>query len=125
MKVGIISWGVYVPYYRIKIEEIARIWGANSKAIKKGLKIKEKSVPAIDEDSVTIAVEASRNAIKRANIDPREIGAVFIGSETHPYAVKPTATIVAAAIDAVEDLTAADYVIAAFFSCSSLHARRV
>jgi hydroxymethylglutaryl-CoA synthase len=41
-------------------------------------------------------------------IDPQKIGAVYVGSESHPYAVKPTATIVAEAVEAAPDLTAAD-----------------
>lgn len=75
---------------------------------KKGLLVYEKAVPSLDEDTATIAVEAARNALKRAEIDPKDIGAVYVGSESHPYAVKPTATIVAEAIDATPDLTAAD-----------------
>jgi hydroxymethylglutaryl-CoA synthase len=54
-------------------------------------------------------VEAARNALKRARIDPKDIGAVYVGSESHPYVVKPTATVVAAAIEATPELTAADY----------------
>ncbi|MFH0875914.1 MAG: hydroxymethylglutaryl-CoA synthase [archaeon] len=108
MKAGIVSWGVYIPYYRIKVEEIAKIWGADSNAYKEGLLISEKSVPGIDEDSATIAVEASRNALKRSGINPKEIGAVYFGSESHPYAVKPTGTIVAQAIETSDNYTTAD-----------------
>ncbi len=45
----------------------------------------------------------------RVKVSPKDIGAVYVGSESHPYAVKPTATIVAEAIGAAPDLTAADY----------------
>jgi hydroxymethylglutaryl-CoA synthase len=108
MTIGIVSWGVYIPKYRIKVEEIAKVWGADPEAVKKGLRINEKSVPGIDEDSVTIAVEASRNALKRSEIDPIEIGASYFGSESHPYAVKPTGTIVAEAIQIGSNYTTAD-----------------
>lgn len=106
--IGIVSYGVYVPSYRIKVEEIARQWGENPANIKSGLLVEEKSVPDMDEDTATIAVEAARSAIHRANINPTDIGGIYVGSESHPYAVKPTATIVAAAIGASHSLTAAD-----------------
>ena len=107
--VGIVSYGVYIPRYRIKIEEIARVWGDNAKSITKGLMVYEKSVPDIDEDTITIAVEAARYAIERCGIDPERIGAIYTGSESHPYAVKPTGTVVAEAIGANPSLTAADF----------------
>jgi hydroxymethylglutaryl-CoA synthase len=106
--VGIVGYGVYIPKYRIKVEEITKIWGEESGRIKDGLGIIEKSVPDMDEDSATMAVGASRNAIEYAGIDPKRIHAVFVGSESHPYAVKPTATIVAEAIGATPHLTAVD-----------------
>ena len=105
---GIVGYGVYIPSYRIKVEEIAKVWGDNAQAVSRGLVVNEKSVPAPDEDTATISVEAARNAMKRAKIDPQNIGAVYVGSESHPYAVKPTATIVAEAVEASPDLTAAD-----------------
>jgi hydroxymethylglutaryl-CoA synthase len=107
--VGIITYGVYIPRYRIKVEEIARVWGANAMDISGGLGVFEKSVPDMDEDTATIAVEAARNALQRRTIDPEEIGAVYVGSESHPYAVKPTACTVGEAIGATPHMTAADY----------------
>lgn len=109
MDVGIVGYGVYIPRYRIRVEEIAKVWGTDPERIKQGLFIEEKSVPGPDEDTATIAVEAARNAVKRAGINPQDIGAIYVGSESHPYAVKPTATIVAEAVEATPNLTAADY----------------
>ncbi|RAP50789.1 MAG: hydroxymethylglutaryl-CoA synthase [Methanosphaera sp. SHI613] len=105
---GIVGYGAHVPSYRIKVEEIAKVWGDDPNSISKGLVVNEKSVPGPDEDTVTISVEAARRALKRAEIDPQKIGAIYVGSESHPYAVKPTATIVADAIRATPNLTAAD-----------------
>ncbi len=109
MSVGIVSYGAYIPRYRIKIEEIAKVWGGNANSIIDGLMVYEKSVPDMDEDTITIAVEAARHAINRAGINPEKIGAIYTGSESHPYAVKPTSTIVAEAIGATPNLTAADF----------------
>ena len=55
-----------------------------------------------------MSVEAARNALARAQIDPTQIRAVWVGSESHPYAVKPTSTIVAEAIGAAPFTQAAD-----------------
>ncbi len=109
MDVGIVSYGAYVPRYRIRPQEIGKVWGADGDAMGRGLYITQKSVPAPDEDVVTISVEAARNMLLRKPIDPECINALYVGSESHPYAVKPTGTIVAAAIEAVPDLTVADF----------------
>lgn len=109
MSVGIVSYGAYIPRYRIRVEEIAKVWGANANSIIDGLMVYEKSVPDIDEDTITIAVEAARHAVNRAGIDPEKIGAIYTGSESHPYAVKPSSTVVAEAIGATPDLTVADF----------------
>lgn len=108
-KAGIAGYGAYIPKYRIKTEEIARVWGKDGDAISKGLFVKEKSVPAIDEDTATISVEAARRALVTSGIDSKDIGAIYVGSESHPYAVKPTGTIVGEAIGATPHMTAADF----------------
>jgi len=103
--VGIVGYGAYVPRFRLPAVEIARVWRGSEDV----LPIKEKAVPGLDEDTATIALEAARNAIARSGIDPSDLRAVWVGSESHPYAVKPTSTIVAEAIGAVPDTLAGDW----------------
>jgi len=109
MVVGIVSYGACIPRYRIASETIARVWGQSPEGIQKGLGVFSKSVPSSDEDVVTLAVEAARSAMVRSRLPGNIVGAVYVGSESHPYAVKPTATIVAEAIEATPELTAADF----------------
>ena len=108
VKVGIVGYGADIPRYRIKAEEIAKVWGADAASYKRGLMLEEKSVPSADQDTATMSVEAARRALQRAPVDPRDIGAIYVGSESHPYAVKPTGTILAEALGAVPHCHTAD-----------------
>jgi len=108
MSVGIVGYGAYIPRFRIIVEEIARIWGQDPENIKKGLLVEEKSVADLDEDTITMSVESAKNALLRAGIDPKKIGALFIGSESHPYAVKPSGAVVAEALDITPNVLVAD-----------------
>ncbi|MFL5806503.1 MAG: hydroxymethylglutaryl-CoA synthase, partial [Roseiflexaceae bacterium] len=102
--VGIAGYGVYIPRYRIAAREIARVWGAQG-----GLPVEAKSVPGPDEDTVTMAIEAARNALARGRIGANRLTAVWVGSESHPYAVKPSGTLVAEALGATPWVSAADW----------------
>jgi hydroxymethylglutaryl-CoA synthase len=103
--VGIVGYGAYVPRFRLPGSEVDRVWTEGQG----GSPIKEKAVPGPDEDTATMSIEAARNALARAGVDPAHIRAVWVGSESHPYAVKPTSTIVAEAIGAVPHTQAADW----------------
>jgi hydroxymethylglutaryl-CoA synthase len=103
--VGISGYGAYVPRYRLPASEVARVWAGGEG----GLPIKEKAVPGLDEDVATMSIEAARNAMARAGIAPSDLRAVWVGSESHPYAVKPTSTLVAEAIGATPNVQAADW----------------
>ena len=104
-EVGIVGYGAYLPRYRLPGSEVDRVW----KDGRGGSPVMEKAVPGPDEDTATMSVEAARNALARAGIDPSQLRAVWVGSESHPYAVKPTSTIVAEAIGAVPATQAADW----------------
>jgi 3-hydroxy-3-methylglutaryl CoA synthase len=104
-EVGIVGYGAYVPRYRLPATEIGHIWGSSEG----GYPVKEKSVPGLDEDTTTMAIEAARNALKRAGIAAHELRAVWVGTESKSYAVKPTGTIVAEALGATPFTQAADW----------------
>ncbi|MGD0496445.1 MAG: hydroxymethylglutaryl-CoA synthase [Candidatus Bathyarchaeia archaeon] len=74
---GIVGYGVYTSKFRIKEGNI------------------ERSVPFIDEDSITAAVEAGKLALIHARVGSNHIGKIYVGSESNPYAVKPIASKVA------------------------------
>ena len=92
--VGIVSYGTYIPEYRIKTDDIARAWGKIGENVSRGLGVFEKVVPGIDEDAVTLAVSAATDCFAKTVIEPKDIGVLLVGSESHPYAVNPTSTIV-------------------------------
>lgn len=90
-KVGIAGYGAYIPAFRLPTNEIARVWKGGGS----GPNV-EKSVANIDEDTITMAVEAARAALSMAGMP--ELGAIFVGTESKPYAVKPSSTVVAQAL---------------------------
>ncbi len=72
-------WSVYTALQNQGPCEIARVWNAGAWGIAGGLSVQEKSVQDMDEDTATIAMEAERNAINRA-----EIGACIRSRQTRP-----------------------------------------
>jgi hydroxymethylglutaryl-CoA synthase len=95
--IGISSYGYYIPRYRITTEEIARQNGKSAADIIGSLGLLSKAVAGRDEDSATMALQAAFLATETT--EKHKIGLVLFGSETHPYAVKPTATIIADWLD--------------------------
>ena len=76
--VGIVGYGAKIPRHRIKVEEIAKVWGADAPSYKRGLQLNEKSVPSPDVDTITLSVMASKYAIRRAGIKGSDIGSVYV-----------------------------------------------
>lgn len=86
--VGIVDYGVYVPNKRIKSEEIAEVWGEEMSGL-------VKSFPGEWDDPGVYAMNSALNCLENNDVDPENIGKIMVGSESHPYAVKPTASVVA------------------------------
>lgn len=103
--VGIWGHGAYVPRFRIRSEDIADVWRPNGSA---SAPVAQKSVLGHDEDAITMAIEAARIAVRRSTVELDTVGGLWVGTESKPYAVKPSATLVAAAIGARRELLATD-----------------
>ena len=61
--VGIVGYGVYIPRFRVKLSDIAKAWKKDPEEVVGSLGIEEKSVPGVDEDAVTIALESALQSL--------------------------------------------------------------
>jgi hydroxymethylglutaryl-CoA synthase len=82
---GIVTYGAYIPFYRLARAEIARNWGI---AQQPG----EKAVASYDEDSLTMAVAAALDCVK--GIDISSIDGLYFASTTSPYKEKQCAATI-------------------------------
>ena len=97
---GITSFGAYIPFYRLTHKEIARAWGGRAGD-------GERAVANVDEDSITMAVEAVRDLLTKG--DGREIDGLMFATTTSPYAEKQASALIATAADLRNDIRTADY----------------
>lgn len=114
--VGIVGYGVYIPWERIETEKIVREREKKRgkelekvlEKVRHGLLLKEKALAGHTEDTITIATEAAENAVRMAGISPEDIGGVTAGSESKPYAVGTIARHVASFIGIGQNVFVAD-----------------
>ncbi|HEY7910336.1 MAG TPA: OB-fold domain-containing protein [Blastocatellia bacterium] len=97
---GITAFGAYIPYLRLPHKEIARAWGGRATD-------GERAVANVDEDSITLAVEAVRDLL--AGDDASNIDGLVFASTTSPYAEKQASALIATVADLRHDVRTADY----------------
>jgi hydroxymethylglutaryl-CoA synthase len=96
---GIVSYGSYIPYRRLKRAAIAQVLGIPAA---RG----ERAVASFDEDSVSMAAEALRDALKSA--PGINLNSLFFATTTPPYGEKLNAAIVGAATRLPTEIRASD-----------------
>lgn len=97
---GVKAFGAYVPLYRLKRELMGKAWGLPSGP-------GERAVANMDEDTVTMAVEACLDCLK--DIDPRSIDGLFFASTSAPYKEKSASTIIATTLDLPREAITQDF----------------
>ena len=98
--IGITSFGAYIPYYRLAHKEIARAWGGRASE-------GERAVANVDEDSITMAVEAVRDLL--GNRDGSDADGLVFATTTSPYSEKQASALIATVADLRSDVRTADY----------------
>jgi hydroxymethylglutaryl-CoA synthase len=104
MNSGVVGYGAYIPRFRIKRDEYLKAWGSFSP---RG--VEEKAVAGLDEDVVTMTVESSVNALKRARISSNQLNGVFFASTSAPYAEKLSSSTIVASLDGPSEIFLADF----------------
>src|SRR5947207_13425167 len=93
--VGIVGYGVYIPWERIETEKTVRERERKRgkdlervlEKVRHGLLPREKALAGHTEDTITIATEAAENAGRIEGMPPDEIGTCKASSESKPYDV--------------------------------------
>jgi len=107
--VGIVGYGTWIPFNRIKVEEINRVWkNADLNRIKNVLQLNERAVLQPNEDVITLGVGAAERAIEHSASDKSRIGAAFLGTCTNPYDSRPSVTTVGEALGLRNDVFSGD-----------------
>jgi len=104
MNSGVVGYGAYIPRFRIKRDEYLKAWGSFGP---RG--VEEKAVAGLDEDVVTMTVESSVNALKRARISSNQLNGVFFASTSAPYAEKLSSSTIVASLDGPSEIFLADF----------------
>ena len=111
---GIDAIAFYVPQLYVTMDNLAEARGIEAEKLKRGLGLQKMAVPNIGEDAATFAANALLNLITQNNIDPNDIGRVYLGTESAIDGSKPTATY---AVEIVEKELATTYGERSFKNC--------
>ncbi|MCK4829268.1 hydroxymethylglutaryl-CoA synthase [bacterium] len=93
MNVGIRSYGSALPVNRLKASEILDTWKNTTPEVLTSNGQVERCVTRIDEDTLTLGLEAATRAVDNSGLNASSIDAILFGSGTNVYATKPSATI--------------------------------
>ncbi len=114
---GIDAIAFYVPQLYVSMDNLAEARGIPAEKLKNGLGLQKMAVPNVGEDAATFAANALLNLITQNNINPNEIGRVYLGTESAVDGSKPTATY---AVEIVENELAKTYGERSFKHCDAL-----
>jgi len=97
---GIVSYGAYIPYYRLPRSVINKAWGQSGA---RG----EIAMANYDEDPISMSVAAGMDCLR--GIEPRKVDALFLATTSAPYKERQNSTIVATALDISREARNADF----------------
>ena len=114
MKIGIDALSFYVPSLTVPMQTLAEHRGIPYEKLSRGLGLEAMAIPDVNEDTATFAANALIQLFENNDLDPRDIGRVYLGTESALDGSKPTATY---AVEVVENKLAATYGPRSFKNC--------
>ena len=97
---GIVSYGAYIPYYRLNRAEISRAWRTAKQS-------GEKAVANYDEDSITMAVAAAIDCLN--GVDINTVDGLYFASTTAPFEEKQSAAFIATVLGLKSEAATMDF----------------
>lgn len=97
--IGIVSYGAYVPRYRMTGQMLKQAWGSGGKG--------ERSVANHDEDSITMATESSRNCLR--DLDSQKVEGLYFASTTAPYSEGLNCSLLGSVVDLKREIFTAEF----------------
>lgn len=98
---SVLGYGVYIPRYRIKREDIAKAWASSARG--------ENCIAHVNEDAVTMAIEAAQNALAHAGVKASDVDAIYLGTESAPNVEQSAVGIVGATLGTRADVDMVDF----------------
>ena len=90
--IGIDDMAAYIPQLYLPIEDLATARDLEYVKLNKGLGLEAMAVPDVGEDAATMMANAVREIIERNELQPQQIGRIYLGTESALDGAKPTAT---------------------------------
>lgn len=83
MTVGIVSTGLYIPNTKMTSKEIAALSNIPEDIIRQKMGIYEKPIPGEHDHTVQMGIWAAQDALRKSNVDPKDIDIVIYMGEEH------------------------------------------
>lgn len=114
MNSGIDAISFYVPSLYVPMQDLASKRDIPYEKLRRGLGLEKMAIPDMNEDAASFAANALLKLIKDNDINPNEIGRIYLGTESAVDGSKPTATY---ALEAVEKMLSEKWGERSFKNC--------
>ena len=120
-KVGIDAMSFYVPSIYLDLKTLAPSRNLDYEKLSKGLGVLKMALPDVNEDAASMAANAVWKLIKDYNLNPKDIGRLYVGTESGLDGAKPIATYVLGMLnERLQEENKTDSTTAFFENCDAL-----
>ncbi|MGI9611750.1 MAG: hydroxymethylglutaryl-CoA synthase family protein [Acidimicrobiales bacterium] len=120
MKIGVEAMACHIPRHYVGLDDLADLRGVDRRKFSSGLDVQNMAIATPAEDAVYLAATAAEKVLEKFDIDPNDIGAVVVGTETGVDHSKPIAVYLHEALSLRTNCTAFEVKHACFGASAGL-----